>query len=291
MEWKSKIVVGCMKWGSWGRQFSPLQYQKLIGECLENELSVFDHADIYGDYSTEAEFGQALRTFAHDRHRLQLISKCGIQLTGAARPHNRVKHYDLSKDYIIRSAEASLNNLQTEYLDVLLLHRPSPLMNIEEIIAAFEELQHSGKVLNFGVSNFTPWQFDLLHRRFPLVTNQVEVSPWQLSSFEDGTLAQCQEHGIRPSVWSPLGGGRLFSGSDPTTLRIRAVTKRLVDQWRCSAADVLFAWLAAHPSNPLIIAGSTRIERLVAAKQALDLPMDQQFWFELYEASLGRPVA
>src|SRR5277367_916867 len=187
-----------MKWGAWGSKFSTEQYLKLIEECIERKITTFDHADIYGHYTTEEEFGNALKLMPHLRSQMQIMSKCGIKLVSPNKPENVIKSYDTSKNYILTSAENSLKNLQTDYLDVLLIHRPDPLMNPNEIAEAFFQLQKSGKVLHFGVSNFTTSQVELIASYFPIVINQIEISILNLLPFIDGTLDQCINKKILP---------------------------------------------------------------------------------------------
>ena len=156
----SPIVAGTMNWGIWDKKLSTSEMIHLINICIENKISTFDHADIYGSYTTEAEFGKAFTESKIAREKIQLISKCGIQLEGSRK--NAIKHYDYSKEYIIWSAENSLKNLQTDYLDVFLLHRPSPLMVADEIAEAVEKLKKDGKIIDFGLSNFTSGSLAIL---------------------------------------------------------------------------------------------------------------------------------
>ena len=171
----SKIIVGTMSWGIWGRNFNATEMQRLVENCVDLGVTSFDHADIYGGYTTESAFGTAFSKTAIVRSEVQFISKCGIQLRTPNRP-NELKHYDCSKDYIIFSAEASLKHLNTEYLDLLLLHRPSPLMHPYEVMEAVEQLKKEGKIISFGVSNFTPSQVDLLSSEVVVDVNQIEFS-------------------------------------------------------------------------------------------------------------------
>jgi len=206
----SRMIAGTMRWGQWGAQFSTAEYSDMIAQCLKIGVSTFDHADIYGDYTTEAEFGLALDAMKIKREDIQLITKCGIRMMSTNRPLNKLKSYDHSKTYLINSVEQSLRNLKTEYIDLLLIHRPSPLMRAEEVAEAFSELRASGKVKEFGVSNFTTAQFNLLNRHFELVANQLELSPLYLTSFTDGTLDALQSQKVKPQAWSPLGGAQMF---------------------------------------------------------------------------------
>lgn len=286
----SRLVAGVMTWGVWGHNLSVKEMQALIEHCLSIGITTFDHADIYGHYTTEATFGNALAGLSIPRNEIQLISKCGIRLVCDERPENRVKAYDVSKEYIIESAERSLRNLQTDYLDLLLVHRPSPLMRAEEVAAAFAELKASGKVRNFGVSNFTPAQLDYLRSVTPLVTNQVRASLLHTEPFFDGTFDQCQQYKFRPMAWSPLGG--LFSREDETAHRLVDALDDVSRKYGSPGSDVmLLAWLLHHPAGIIPVLGTARQSRLSAAVEATQLRLDDQDWFTLLEAAHGHEVA
>ncbi|HEY0091918.1 MAG TPA: aldo/keto reductase, partial [Flavobacterium sp.] len=193
----SKIIAGTMTWGSWGKNLDSTEMATLINVCLESKINSFDHADIYGGYTTEAAFGMAFRESGVSRTEIKLISKCGIQYPSEARSLG-VKHYDYSQSYIIWSVENSLRNLRTDYLDLLLLHRPSPLMVADEIAAAIEQLKSEGKIREFGVSNFTPSQTDLIKSKIHISYNQIQFSLTHPEAMTDGSLDHMQMNGIRP---------------------------------------------------------------------------------------------
>lgn len=289
----SRIVCGVMRWGDWGHKLSPQAMLRLIEESISLGITSFDHADIYGSYTTEAGFGQALKLKPGLRSQMQLISKCGIKMAVPQRPHHRIKSYDTSREHIRWSVDQSLKNLGTDHLDLLLIHRPSPLMDPEGIAEAFSHLKQSGKVLHFGVSNFTPSQFNLLQAYFPLVTNQVEASLLHLPPFLDGTFDQCLQHRLHPMVWSPLGGGQLFGPEpDERAQRIRQAANRLIKRrgQPISIDQLLLAWLLQHPAKLLPVLGTGNSERLQAAAAAMDIMMTREEWFELWEASTGQEV-
>ena len=192
-----------MHWGVWDKNLSTTEMIHLQHLCLENNMTTFDHADIYGDYTTEADFGKAFKESKIDRAKIQLVSKCGIQHTKGR--NNSLKHYDYSKEYIIWSVENSLKNLQTDYLDVLLLHRPSPLMQADEIAEAVLKLKNEGKILDFGVSNFTASQTELIRQKTEINYNQIQFSATHFEPMLDGSLDYMQMHHIRPMGWNPLG--------------------------------------------------------------------------------------
>ncbi|WP_299439185.1 aldo/keto reductase family oxidoreductase [uncultured Aquimarina sp.] len=288
----SRVVAGCMNWGEWGANLETNQAQQLIEDCLSIGVTTFDHADIYGHYTTETLFGNAIKDKSSLREQMQLVTKCGIRLVTPNRPENQIKSYKTSKKYIIASVEQSLRKLQTNYIDMLLIHRPSPLMNPSEIAEAFEELKLSGKVLHFGVSNFTTSQFEMLDAFFPLQTNQIEISPLQLTPFIDGSLDQCIKHRIKPMAYSTLAGGRFFS-KEPSdkVLRINKVVHDLGNKYNVSADQVLTAWLLKHPSGILPIIGSTKINRIQSAMDSLSLQITDEEWFKIWEAATGKEVA
>ncbi len=285
----SPIVAGAWRMADWG--WSAPERLRWIEHCAELGVTSFDHADIYGGYAVEALFGEALaRAPASLRQRLQFGGKCGIKPVAPARPGHRLKHYDTSAAHIVASAEASLRALRIERLDLLLIHRPDALMDADEIAGAFEALRAAGKVAHFGVSNFTPAQFELLASRTTLATNQIELHPLQRAPLVDGTLDQLQRLRVRPMIWSPLAGGRLLSGTGEAERRVQAALGAVAARHGCSLATVAFAWLLRLPSRPLPVAGSRRIEALREAVDALRLTLDAQDWTEIWQAAAGHEV-
>lgn len=288
----SRIVSGVMNWGVWGHNLSPKEMLKLMRESIELGITSFDHADIYGHYTTEETFGKALKIQPSLRSRMQLITKCGIKLTTPNRPSNKIKSYELGASYIVKSVEQSLRNLKTDYIDLLLIHRPSPLMNPFEIAEAFDLLRKMGKVLHFGVSNFSPSQFEMLNWHFPLVTNQVEASVLHTKPFFDGTFDQCLKHNIRPMVWSPLAGGKVFGDKlEEQPQMVQNVAARLAEEYDCELDQILLAFLLKHPAKLYPVVGTAKVERLQNAIEALDINITTEEWFELLEAARGEEVA
>ena len=265
----SKIIAGTMSWGAWGKKFNPNQMQRMIETIVDLGISTFDHADIYGGYTTESAFGTAFSKTAIERSKVQFISKCGIQLMGSNRP-NELKHYDCSKDYIIFSAEASLKHLNTEYLDLLLLHRPSPLMHPYEVMEAVEQLKKEGKIISFGVSNFTPSQVDLLSSEVVVDVNQIEFSAVQHQALFDGRLEQMLTHKITPMAWAPLGA--VFSTKTTSQKkRILDQTQKLTTKYNASPGQLLLAWILKHPSGIHPVIGSTNLKHIKAASKAVSI--------------------
>lgn len=283
----SRFVMGYWRLMEW--QFTPQQLASFIESHLDLGVTTVDHADIYGGYQCEAAFGEALKLAPYLRSRMEIVSKCGIATT--AKPEYVIGHYITDRDHIIRSAEQSLVNLATDYLDLLLIHRPDPLMDADEVAEAFLTLHQSGKVRHFGVSNFTPAQFALLQSRLPftLATNQVELSPVHQPLLLDGTLDQLQQLRIRPMAWSCLGGGRLFN--DPECQTLRDVLATVAQELNAETIEqVVYAWVMRLPSQPLPIIGSGKIERVRSALGAERLQMTSQQWFRIRKAALGFDV-
>lgn len=283
----SRIIAGCMSWGAWGKQLNTQQMIDQMHITLDAGITTFDHADIYGDYSTEADFGKAFSQSGIEREQIQLISKCGIQYVGNARD-NRIKHYDYSKDYIIWSVEKSLKDLQTDYLDLLLLHRPSPLMQADEIAEAIHHLKEDGKILDFGVSNFTSSQIDLIQSTIKVQANQIEFSLTQHSGMHNGSLDHMTVHNITPMCWSPLGG--VFKEETDANFRIKEVLEELVEKYEATEDQLLLAWILKHPAGIHPVIGTTNQQRIENAVKAVDIDLDLQDWFTLLVAYQGHKV-
>lgn len=282
----SPIVAGTMNWGIWDKKLSTSEMIHLINICIENKISTFDHADIYGSYTTEAEFGKAFTESKIAREKIQLISKCGIQLEGSRK--NTIKHYDYSKEYIIWSAENSLKNLQTDYLDVFLLHRPSPLMIADEIAEAVEKLKKDGKIIDFGLSNFTSSQTELIRKKAEVSYNQVQFSATHHEAMLDGSFDYMQVHGIRPMSWNPLG--TVFREDTEQTRRLKKVLAELVEKYGVGSDTILLAWILQHPAQVIPVAGTVNIARIQQFMKAVELKMDKQDWFAIWTESMGRSV-
>jgi predicted oxidoreductase len=284
----SAVVAGAWRMDRWG--FTPQQRLRWIEGCAELGVTSFDHADIYGGYTVEALFGDALALAPALRERLQLVSKCGIKLVSEQRPAHRLKSYDTSQRHIVASVEASLRALRTDRLDLLLIHRPDALLDAGEVAEAFARLRRDGKVLHFGVSNFTPSQFELLDAATPLATNQIELHALHRTALHDGTLDQAQRLRRRPMIWSPLAGGRLLTGTDEAARRVQAVLHERAVSLQCAPATLAYAWLLRHPARPLPIAGSSRLEAIREAVLALDLALDSDTWYAIWQAGAGHEV-
>lgn len=282
----SPIIAGTMNWGIWDKNLNTSEMEHLIQLCIENQITTFDHADIYGDYTTEADFGKAFAQSKIDRKNFQLISKCGIQHIKGR--NNKIKHYDYSKDYIIWSVENSLKNLQTDYLDVLLLHRPSPLMVADEVAEAIEKLKKEGKIIDFGLSNFTAWQTELIRQKTEVSYNQVQFSATHHEAMLDGSFDYMQLHNIRPMSWNPLG--TVFREDIEQTRRLKKLLAELVKKYHFGSDTILLAWILKHPAKVIPVAGTVNVARIQALMKATELPLEQEDWFAIWTESMGNKV-
>ena len=266
----SRIVAGCWRWGA------SADVDRLVRTALDAGITSFDHADNYGDYENQKIFGSVLRKAPGLRKQMQLVSKCGIRLISTKQPGTWVKHYDTSREHILHSVDTTLSELGAEYLDLLLIHRPDPLMDPEAVSEAFGLLKQNGKVLHFGVSNFTPTQFEMLqaHLPFPLVTNQVELSLKKLDALYDGTLDVLQKLETGAMIYSPLGQGTLVSREHGGGLWKK-------DKYQATESQLALAWLLYHPGNLFPVIGTTQPERIIESARAAEIKLDRQDWFDM----------
>lgn len=284
----SRIISGAMTYGKLGRQFTKVEMTDFINYCIEIGITSFDHADIYGEYSTESDFGNAFSESSIDREKILLISKCGIQYLCENRPYNKVKHYNYSKDYIISSVEGTLKNLKTEYLDLFLLHRPSPLMHAEIVADAISTLKQQGKIKAFGVSNFSPSQTDLINQHTSISVNQIEFSVTQHTAMHNDILNHMQINKIKPMAWAPLGS--VFKEDNEQTKRIRKQLGKLKEKYNATEAQLLLAWILKHPATIYPVVGTTNKTRITNAVKAIDINLELQDWFSVLVASQGHKV-
>jgi predicted oxidoreductase len=287
----SRIIQGFWRLADW--KMTDVELLTFMEQCIELGVTTFDHADIYGNYTCERIFGQALTLKPSVREKLQLVTKCGIKLPSEKYPDRNVIHYDSSKQHIIKSAEQSLKNLQTDYIDVLLIHRPDYLMNPAEMAEAFSTLKKDGKVRYFGVSNFSPSQIAMLQSYLddPLVTNQIELSAMSTENMENGTLDFSMQHRMAPMVWSPLAGGRIFHENTEQAVRLRVTLERLAEEVGAESLDqMMYAWLLRHPARLMPICGTGKIDRVKSAVDALNIQLSQEQWYDMLESSKGYHV-
>ncbi|MTI39625.1 aldo/keto reductase [Fulvivirga lutimaris] len=264
------------------------QFEKLVESGLESGITTFDHADIYGGYTCEGIFGKWFKNSSVKREDIQLVSKCGIKLISENRPDHTAKQYDTSKAHIIDSVNRSLKSLNTDYLDLLLIHRPNPLIKPREVGEAFDELKVAGKVKHFGVSNFTPSQFSYIKNDcgVPLITNQIEISAFASEVMFDGTLDYFQKHKLSLMAWSPLGGGTHIKSIVENEL-----VKTLAKKYELSIGDLLLCWLQNHPAPIVPVIGTMNPDRVKSATKTLGIAMDSADWFQLLEITRGREIA
>jgi len=285
-----KPIVGCMRWGVWGENFTTKQYEQIIHQCLAIGLNAFDHADIYGHYTTEADFGHVLKDNSSLRNQIIIITKCGINMLTPNRPHHAIKSYDTSAAHIIKSVEQSLQNFHTDYIDTLLIHRPDILIDVEEVASTITTLKNAGKIKSFGVSNFTTSQVALLHKYIPVEHHQVEISVTNLNAFDNGVLDQCQLENIEAQSWSPMGNG-IFTEHTAQHTRILSEAESLSKTYECSVNQILLAFLYAHPSQIVPVIGTTKFERIKEASKAMEIELTREDFYKLWTASTGKEVA
>jgi predicted oxidoreductase len=283
----SPIVSGVMNWGVWDKNLNTQEMITLINTFLNQNITSFDHADIYGGYTTEKDFGTAFTQSGIDRKNIQLISKCGIKYPSDERDY-KIKHYDYSSEYIIWSAENSLKNLQTDYLDVFLLHRPSPLLQPDEVAKAVEQLKSQGKILSFGVSNFTNSQTELLQKSVNLEYNQIQFSATNFDAMLDGSLDFMQNHSIRPMAWNPLGS--MYKEDSDQTRKLKKLLTNLFIKYEVSTDVILLAWILQHPSSIIPVVGTSNLTRIPQLNKALEIKLDLEDWFAIWTESMGKRV-
>ncbi len=284
-EGAARLALGLMRLFDWGMDARALA--TFLGQVAEAGVRVLDTADIYGGGAVEPALGQAFRMDPGLRSRFRIVGKCGIRLPSSGSSKVRVKHYDTSRAHVTTQVEQTLRHLGTDHLDLLLLHRPDPLMDADELADTVAWLESAGKVRSFGVSNFRPAQVDLLQSRMsaPLVANQIEASLWRVDPLLDGTLDHAQRMGMRSMAWSPLGGGRRALPALAEVLQRQGEARGL------SPSQVALAWLARHPAEVMPVLGTGRIERVKEGVAAMAHVLDREAWFELLEAATGHPVA
>ncbi len=287
----SELVQGYWRTADWG--MTAQERLTFLKQHIELGITTVDHADIYGNYECEALFGETLKLDNSVREQIQIVTKCDINLCGDKTPERKINHYDTSAAHIYQSVNNSLERLNVDEIDVLLIHRPDVLMDADEVAEAFSELHKVGKVKHFGVSNFTPRQFELLQSRMskPLVTNQVEINPLNFDVAHDGTLDQMQMLRTRPMAWSCLGGGSIFSGDNEQAVRVRNELEAIRDEVGANSIDqVIYAWVRRLPSKPIPIIGSGKIERVQTAVDALNIELTREQWYRVWVASKGHGV-
>lgn len=284
----SRIVLGFWRMDEWN--LSTEELIKFLEECMDIGITTMDHADIYGNYTFEELFGKALELRPDLRKKMEIVTKCTIVYPSAAA---RVKYYDSSEKYIVSQVEKSLKNMRTDYLDTLLLHRPDPFMNPEEVSKAFDKLYKDGKVRSFGVSNYLPHEYKMLksYLNVPLITNQVELSCLHMENLENGTIPLCLEERIHPMIWSPLAGGKIFTGNGEKEVRLRETLEIIREETGADSIDVIaFSWLLSHPAKVLPITGSGEMKYVRKPVEAQKYTLTPEQWFMIWTAVKGHKV-
>ena len=283
----SRMAYGMWRLGD-DKDTSPAHVQAKVDACLAEGITTMDQADIYGGYMAEEIFGNALKGTSL-RSEIEIVTKCDIVAPSGRHAQARVKYYDTSRQHITQSVEDSLRLMGIEQIDLLLIHRPDPMMDHHETGTTLDDLVASGKVSNIGVSNFRPWDMDLLQSAMKtrLVTNQIEISVIANDAFTNGDLAYLQRHDIKPMAWSPLAGGALFTDANASLI---AIMRRLGDKQGGDTSAVALAWLMAHPANIIPVVGTNNLDRLRALSTAFDVELGREDWFEIYTAALGHEV-
>ena len=290
----SNVSLSRLVYGMWrlcdGGESTPAQVQAKIEACLAQGITTMDQADIYGGYTAEAVLGDCLKAAPQLRDQIEIVTKCDIVAPMGRYASARVKYYDTSRAHIEASVEHSLRLMNIEHIDLLLIHRPDPLMDHVETGGVLDELVQSGKVKAVGVSNFKPWDWSLLQSAMntPLATNQIEMSVLAHGAFTNGDLAYLQERGVAPMAWSPLGGGAIFGDQHSA---LKKVLSAIADQQNVDMGAVAVAWLLAHPANIIPVLGTNNMARIAQIADAVKVEIDRQTWFEIYTAALGHEVA
>lgn len=268
---------------------SPAHVAAKIDACLDQGITTLDQADIYGGYVAEGVLGAALATRPDLRNKVEIVTKCDIVAPAGRYADRAVKHYDTSAAHLNYSVECSLRDMQIDHIDMLLIHRPDPLMDHNETGAALDALVASGKVRAVGVSNFRPYDWELLQSgmKTQLATNQIEISLAEISPFTNGDIAFHQRHDHAMMAWSPLGGGDLMTGTGPLADKMDA----LAAEHNVDRAAIAVAFLLRHPSKILPVLGTNNLARISTISDALKVTLERETWFSLYEAALGHEVA
>ncbi|MEO9820460.1 MAG: aldo/keto reductase [Paracoccaceae bacterium] len=284
----SRIVYGMWRLAE-ADDTSPAHVEAKIQSCLDQGITTFDQADIYGGYAAEAVMGTALKANPSLRNKMEIVTKCDIVAPVGRYETTTVKHYDTSRAHIEASVEHSLREMSIDHIDLLLIHRPDPLMDHFETGGALDDLVASGKVRSVGVSNFRPWDWELLQSamKTPLVTNQIEISLGEITPFTNGDLAFQQRIGTPVMAWSPLGGGLLMTGTGD----VAKVADEIAAQAGVDRSAVAVAFLLAHPANILPVMGTNNLDRIGRLSDALKVKLDREAWYRLYTAALGNEVA
>lgn len=264
-----------------------------LHRCVELGITTVDTAEIYGLYRVEAALGQALALSRGLRDKLEIVTKAGIYVPNELNPERKVGFYDASGARLSRSLEQSLRLIGTDHVELLLVHRPDWLTPVDDTAEGLNQLLRAGKIRSAGVSNYSAAQFDALASRMeqPLVTNQLEFHLLRMDPIDDGTLDQCQKERIRPMAWSPLAGGRLFDRTNEAAARLATAAAGMAAKYDGATLEQLaYAWILAHPSGPVPVIGTNRIERIESAARSASIALEREDWYALWVAAQGRDI-
>lgn len=289
----SRLVYGTWRFLDDPAAANSADLLKRLHACLDLGITTLDTAEIYGLYKVEEFIGETLKKEPGLRDKFEIVTKFGIYVPCEFHPDRKVAHYNATAARIVKSAEKSLRLLGTDHIDLLLVHRPDWLTRADETAEGLNKLLKDGKILSAGVSNYNVHQFDLLNSRMdkPLVTNQIEFSLLHMDPIYDGTADQCQKLGILPMAWSPLGKGALMDPTQEASARIHAKAAELSAKYGGATVDQLaYAWILAHPSRPLPIIGTNKLDRLQATAKAAEIQLEREDWYGLWEAAQGRQI-
>ena len=285
-----------MVYGTWRLLDTKPTVQEInrrLHACLALGITTIDTAEIYGHYAVEEQLGAALALSPGLRDKLEIVTKAGIYVPCPHHPERRTAHYNATGPRLSKSLEKSLRLLGTDRVELFLVHRPDWLTRADDTAAGLNHLVRSGKIRSAGVSNYSASQFDLLNARVeqPLVTNQIEFHLLNPEPIHDGTLQQCEKLGVLPMAWSPLAGGRIFDLNNPAAVRLAAAAKSMASRYHGATLEQLaYAWIMAHPSHPLPVIGTNKLERIQSAAKADEIVLEREDWYALWEAAQGRQI-
>ena len=289
----SRIVFGTWRILDDPETRTPAGLLERLHACVEAGITTVDTAEIYGVYRVEEALGEAFAKDPSLRMRMELVSKCGIYIPCEYHPDRRTAFYNATAQRIVKSAEKSLRFLGTDYLDLLLVHRPDWLTSVDETAEGLNQLLRQGKIRAAGVSNYSVSQFEALNARMaqPLVTNQVEFSLLHMNPMYDGVFDHAQQHRYRPMAWSPLAQGRLLDVSHEAGRRVQEVCSGLSAKYGNATVDQLaYAWIMAHPAGALPVIGTHRLQRIRGAAATADITLEREDWYALWTAAEGHPI-
>ncbi|HEX6193860.1 MAG TPA: aldo/keto reductase [Chitinophagaceae bacterium] len=285
----SPAIYGFWRWEETGTT-GVASMERIVNHCLELGINTFDHADVYGGYQCEELFGEVIKHRSFRREDIVLFTKCGVNIPHPNKPGIKVQHLDTSAAHITASVENSLQKLRTDYIDIFLLDQLDPLSDLEETALTLERLRGSGKIRNIGVANFSVFQHQLLasYLKVPIVTNHIELNLLNTTALDNGQIDYTKQRYMRPIAAAPLAGGRIENGTDETAVRVHYKLGQLGKTYNANIESVAVAWLIKLGALPLI--GTTSEQRIRNIVDAFKIDMDRQDWYDLYDASKGKPT-